>query len=145
MCPFSRGFGFRVQVGNTKSGRCNGVGELEIGVRVPLLNRKREWRLGSVGWYVSNVSIIFDAPCLFLHHFLLFRYTLWHFYAFSGTNLLTSCHSASSLFSAVFVFQKWYTGNILGIGRNKFLKSYFTWKLPDIWREEGEGPPGALT
>jgi hypothetical protein len=20
------------------------------------------------GWYVSNVSIIFDAPCLFLHH-----------------------------------------------------------------------------
>jgi hypothetical protein len=19
-------------------------------------------------WYVSNVSIIFDAPCLFLHH-----------------------------------------------------------------------------
>jgi hypothetical protein len=59
-----------------------------------------------------------------------FRYTLWHFYAFSGTNLLTSCHSASFLFSAVFVFQKWYTGNILRIGRNKFLKSYFTWKLP---------------
>jgi hypothetical protein len=22
------------------------------------------------GWYVSNVSIIFDAPCLFLHHLL---------------------------------------------------------------------------
>jgi hypothetical protein len=21
-----------------------------------------------VSWYVSNVSIIFDAPCLFLHH-----------------------------------------------------------------------------
>jgi hypothetical protein len=21
-------------------------------------------------WYVSNVSIIFDAPCLFLHHLL---------------------------------------------------------------------------
>jgi hypothetical protein len=55
----------------------------------------------------------------------MFRYTSWHFYAFSRTNLLTSCHSASSLFSAVFVFQKWYTGNILGIRRNKFLKSYF--------------------
>jgi hypothetical protein len=29
---------------------------------------------------------------------LVFHYTLWHFYAFSGTNLLTSRHSASSLF-----------------------------------------------
>jgi hypothetical protein len=47
---------------------------------------------------------------------LVFRYTLWHFYAFSETNLLTRCHSASSLFSAVFVFQKSYTGNILEIG-----------------------------
>jgi hypothetical protein len=37
---------------------------------------------------------------------LVFHYTLWHFYAFSGTNLLTRCHSASSLFSAIFVFQK---------------------------------------
>jgi hypothetical protein len=37
---------------------------------------------------------------------LVFRYTSWHFYAFSGTNLLTRCHSASSLFSAVFVFRK---------------------------------------
>jgi hypothetical protein len=37
---------------------------------------------------------------------LVFCYTLWHFYAFSRTNLLTRCHSASSLFSAIFVFQK---------------------------------------
>jgi hypothetical protein len=35
-----------------------------------------------------------------------FCYTSWHFYAFSGTNLLTRCHSASSLFSVIFVFQK---------------------------------------
>jgi hypothetical protein len=48
-----------------------------------------------------------------------FCYTSWHFYAFSGTNLLTRCHSASSLFSAVFVFQKSYTENIIGIGRTK--------------------------
>jgi hypothetical protein len=77
--------------------------------------------------------------------YLMFRYTSWHFYAFSGTNLLTSCHSVSSLFSAVFVFQKWYTGNILGIGQNKFLKSYFSQKLPVIRRGEGEGPQAALT
>jgi hypothetical protein len=69
-----------------------------------------------------------------------FRYTSWHFYAISGTNLLTRCHSASSLFSAIFVFQKSYIGNILGIGRNKFLKSYFSRKLPEIRRGEGEGP-----
>jgi hypothetical protein len=35
---------------------------------------------------------------------LVFRYTSWYFYAFSGTNLLISRNSASSLFSAVFVF-----------------------------------------
>jgi hypothetical protein len=38
--------------------------------------------------------------------FFEFCYTSWLFYAFSGTNLLARCHSASSLFSAVFVFQK---------------------------------------
>jgi hypothetical protein len=54
-----------------------------------------------------------------------FCYTLWCFYAFSRTNLLTRCHSASSLFFAIFVFQKSYTGNILGNGRNKSRTSYF--------------------
>ena len=34
-----------------------------------------------------------------------FGCTLYHFYAFSGTNLLTRYHSASSLFSAVFRFR----------------------------------------
>jgi hypothetical protein len=70
-------------------------------------------------WYVSNVSIIFYAPCLFLHHL---PYVLLHFVALlciSGTNVLTRCHSASSLFSAVFVFQKSSIGNMLRIGRNK--------------------------
>jgi hypothetical protein len=55
-----------------------------------------------------------------------FCYTLWRFYAFSGTNLLTRCHSASSLFSAIFVFQKSYTRNILRIGQNKSQSSYFS-------------------
>ena len=76
---------------------------------------------------------------------LMFRYTSWHFYEFSGTNLLTSRHSASSLFSAIFVFQKSYTGNILGIGRNKFLKSYFSRKLPEIRRGVEGGPRGTHT
>jgi hypothetical protein len=76
---------------------------------------------------------------------LVFCYTSWRFYAISRTNLLTRCHSASSLFSAIFVFQKSYTGNILGIGRNKFPKSYFSRNLPEIRRGEGEGPQAALT
>jgi hypothetical protein len=35
-----------------------------------------------------------------------FCYTSWHFYALSRTNLLTRCHSASSLFSILLCFRK---------------------------------------
>jgi hypothetical protein len=93
-------------------------------------------------WYISNVSIIFDAPCLFLHHLLSVRYTSWHFYAFFGTNLLTRCHSASFLFSVVFVFQKSYTGNILGIGRNKSQTSriYRSFQRTEEETERGHEP-----
>jgi hypothetical protein len=49
------------------------------------------------------------------------------------------------LFSAVFVFQKSYTGNILGIGRNERRSPY----LPDTKTEsKGEmegGPEGSRT
>jgi hypothetical protein len=37
---------------------------------------------------------------------LCFVYTSWHFYAFSGTNLLTRCHSASSCFLLFLRFRK---------------------------------------
>jgi hypothetical protein len=67
-----------------------------------------------------------------------FCYTLWRFYTFSGTNLLTRRHSASSLFPAVFVFQKSYTGNILRIGRNKSRTSYFSWSVVKS-KDETEG------
>jgi hypothetical protein len=72
-----------------------------------------------------------------------FCYTLWRFYAFFRTNLLTRCHSASSLFSAIFVFQKSYTGNILGIGRNKSQSSYFpdTRQSPKQRRRGARGQP----
>jgi hypothetical protein len=68
-----------------------------------------------------------------------FCYTSWHFYAFSRTNLLTRCHGVSSLFSAVFVFQKSYTGNILGIGQNEAKHPIF---LGRKMKTEGE-PEGA--
>jgi hypothetical protein len=73
-----------------------------------------------------------------------FCYTLWRFYVFSGTNLLTRCHNASSLFSAVFVFQKSYTGNILEIERNKSRTSYFYRSFVKIEDEmEGGQAPGS--
>jgi hypothetical protein len=37
---------------------------------------------------------------------LCFVYTSWHFYAFSGINLLTRCHSASSCFLLFLCFRK---------------------------------------
>jgi hypothetical protein len=43
--------------------------------------------------------------CLYTISFV-FCYTLWHFYAFSGTNLLMRCHSASSLFLLFVCFRK---------------------------------------
>jgi hypothetical protein len=51
--------------------------------------------------YICNFlcSMLVYAPFA-----LCFVYTLWRFYAFSGTNLLTRCHSASSLFSAIYMF-----------------------------------------
>jgi hypothetical protein len=81
--------------------------------------------------------------CLYTICFV-FRYTLWRFYAFSGTNLLTRCYSASSLFSAIFVFQKCYTGNIIGIGRNKSRTSYFYRSFAKTEDEtEGGQEPGS--
>jgi hypothetical protein len=73
-----------------------------------------------------------------------FCYTLWRFYAFSGTKLLTRCHSASSLFSAIFVFPKSYTRNIFGIGWNKSRTSYFYQSFAKTEDEtEGGQDPGS--
>jgi hypothetical protein len=69
-----------------------------------------------------------------------FCYTSWCFYVFSGTNLLMRCHSASSLFSAVFVFQKSYTGNILVIEQNEAQTSYF-FRTQDEDRRRARGGP----
>jgi hypothetical protein len=79
--------------------------------------------------------------CLYTICFV-FCYTSWRFYAFSGTNLQTRHHSASSLFSAIFVFQKSYVGNILGIGRNKSRTSYFSRSIAksEYETEGGQGP-----
>jgi hypothetical protein len=92
----------------------------------------------------SNVSIIFYALMLVYIPFALFCCTSWRFYAFSKTNLLTRRQSASSLFSAVFMFQKNYTSNILGIGRNKNRTSYFS-RREIKSKDETEGGQGPAT
>jgi hypothetical protein len=82
--------------------------------------------------------------CLYTVCFV-FCYISWCFYAFSGTNLLTRCHSASFLFSAVFVFQKSYTENILEIGLNKSQSSYFFRHKTESKAETEGGPEGSRT
>jgi hypothetical protein len=74
----------------------------------------------------------------------MFCYTSWYFNAFFGTNLLTRCYSVSFLFSVVFVFQKSYTGNILGIGLNKSQSFYFS-RHETQSKAETEGDQRAAT
>ena len=68
--------------------------------------RPRDHTFTSGHWYVSNVSIISDVPCSYYTKCYMFYLHFIAFIAFSWTNLLTRCHSASCLFSAVFGFRK---------------------------------------
>ena len=109
-----------------------------------LLEDEQELSLGML----IRCKRIYNFLCsmLVLHQLSNVLSMLWYtFYAFSRTNLLTRCHSASSLFSAVFVFQKSYTGNILGIGRDKSQCSYFYRAEATDRRRDGEGQPGGHT
>jgi hypothetical protein len=68
-----------------------------------------------------------------------FCYTSWRCYAFFRTNLLTRCHSASFLFSAILVFKKSYTENIFGIGQKK---PNFLFFLDEVQSRDGGGARG---
>src|SRR3954469_13717606 len=73
-----------------------------------------------------------------------FIYTLRCFYIFSGTNLLTSCHSASCLFSSVFGCRKaenQYSRNWKG--QNP--KSITFREGHESRRRDGEAPEGGQT
>ena len=74
-----------------------------------------------------------------------FGCTLYYFYAFYGTNLLTRCQSASSVFPAVFGFRKSYTENIVEIWGNLFLRKYNIRKLPEDRIPPRGEVPGAHT
>src|SRR3954471_20850957 len=74
----------------------------------------------------------------FVSTLLCFIYTLRCFYIFSGTNLLTSCHSASCLFSSVFGSRKvenQYSRNWMG----QKPKSLFSWSNTEPLSRAGGG------
>jgi hypothetical protein len=106
-----------------------------------LLEDEQELILGMLDTSQTYLSFLMLHACSYTICFE-FCYTSWRFYAFSGTNLLTRCHNASSLLSAIFVFQKSYTGNILEIGQNKSRTSYFyrSFAKTEDEMEEGQGP-----
>jgi hypothetical protein len=68
-----------------------------------LLEDEQELSLGMLDTSQTYLYFLMLHACLYTICFV-FCYTSWRFYAFSGTNLLTRCHSAGSLFSAIFVF-----------------------------------------
>jgi hypothetical protein len=70
-----------------------------------LLEDKQELSLGMLDTLQMYLSILMLHAC-FTPVALCFVYTLWHFYAFSRTNLLTRCHSASSCFLYFLCFRK---------------------------------------
>jgi hypothetical protein len=73
-----------------------------------------------------------------------FCYTSWHFYAFSGTNLLTRCHSASSLFSVVYVSEKLYRKYSRNWTKQKPNLLFFP-KHHEVQIWDGGGPGARLT
>src|SRR3954463_12602338 len=83
---------------------------------------------------------MFDA-CL-VSTLLCFFYTLRRFYIFSGTNLLTSWHSASCLFSSVFCSRKaenQYSWNWTG---QKPKSIFYSGEHGARVRDVGEAPGG---
>jgi hypothetical protein len=70
-----------------------------------LLEDEQELSLGMLDTSQMYLYFLMLHACLHTICFV-FCYTSWHFYAFSGTNLLTRCHSDSSLFSAVLCFRE---------------------------------------
>ena len=94
-----------------------------------------------VNWYVANVSIIFDAPCLFITNYSIFTRASGCFYGVYVTNILTRCHRSSSLFSAIFDSRK-VTKEIFAELEKEFTESHILPKAS--WSQMGRpaGCPG---
>jgi hypothetical protein len=75
--------------------------------------------------------------------FFVFCYTSWCFYAFSGTNLLTRCHSVSSLFLLFLCFRKATQEIFSKLDETKVeVPNYLTWRQsPKMRQRGGRGSP----
>ena len=71
-----------------------------------------------------------------------FIYTFISFYAFSGTNLLTRCHSASCLFSAVFGFRKVVKEIFSELDKRNVKVPIFLGRFQNTEEETEEDPEG---
>jgi hypothetical protein len=75
---------------------------------------------------------------------LYFVYTSWCFNVFSGTNLLTRCHSVSSCFCCFCISEKLYRKYSQNWMKQK-LKFLITWHEDGVQRRVGGGPRGSHT
>ena len=82
------------------------MGEQNTGALNLVEKASSRHHINEAPWYVSNVSIISDIPCLFYINCYMFYIHFISYYDIYWTNLLTRCHNARSLFSAVFRFRK---------------------------------------
>ena len=73
-----------------------------------------------------------------------FIYTLYHFYAFSGTNLFTRCHSASSCFMLFLVPEKLFCEYSRNCTKQR-PKSLFFQHVHGVRRRDEGGHRGAQT
>jgi hypothetical protein len=80
--------------------------------------------------------------CLYTICFV-FCYISWRFYAFSRTNLLTRCHSVSSLFFAVLCFRKAIQEIFSELDETKAKVPIFpeAWQSPKLRRRGTRGRP----
>src|SRR3954464_11949783 len=75
---------------------------------------------------------------------LCFVYTLRCFYMFYSTNLLTSCHNASCLFSAIFGSRKVSKEIFSKLDGTNIKVNYFPWGTK-VQRGDGEAVQGSQT
>jgi hypothetical protein len=107
-----------------------------------LLEDEQELSLGMLDTSQTYLWFLMLDAC-FTPIALCFVYNLWHFYAFSGTNLLTRCHSASSCFLLFLCFGKvtqeiFSEMNETKAGVPIYLKGR---QSPDEWRSQTRRRP----
>ena len=96
-------------------------------------------------WYVSNISIIFYAPCLFYTNYPMFYLCFGTLFMHFPELTYWQDATVQVPVFCCFWFQKSYIGNILGIGRDKSQCSYFYCAEAKDRRRVKDGSQGGHT